>query len=155
MNSSYASWFGSRTRTTNGQPGKMSPSKVTQTEWFPSSTQNNLDQKCLDSGLNTTGVLNANPDGVCTVHTMASRPDMTRDGFAGWTNNVCVSCSSGRSPPTPRTTHSPAIKTPKDGESEYLEIFSLTPLTLKCTSCRIGSSISNRKTYVPSPTSST
>mmetsp|Transcript_2295 Transcript_2295/g.7970 ORF Transcript_2295/g.7970 Transcript_2295/m.7970 type:complete len:367 (-) Transcript_2295:7425-8525(-) len=101
---------GSRTVTRKGHPGSGFPSIETATECAPASTQYTGDSNRLNSALNSTGLLNASPDGVCTTIVTASLPLITRIGFAGCTYVNVVSQSTGSpSAPTPLTTHSFAL----------------------------------------------
>ena len=76
---------GSLTWTRNGHPDKDWPLSVTATLCAPSSTQYTGDANLRFRCSNVTGLLNANPEGVCTVTVSASRPDICRMGFAGCT----------------------------------------------------------------------
>ena len=131
---SSSSPCGSLTSTRNGHPGKVFPDSVTATECAPGSTQYTGDAKRRLPFSNLTGLLNANPLGVCTVTTTASLPDISRIGFAGWTYSDVTSHRDGSSPATPRTVQSAAVNGASVGARKYLDRESERPFTLTCTS---------------------
>ena len=131
---SSSSPCGSLTSTRNGHPGNAFPDSVTATECAPGSTQYTGDAKRRLPFSNLTGLLNANPLGVCTVTTTASLPDISRIGLAGWTYNAVTSHRDGSSPATPRTVQSAAVNGASVGARKYLDRESERPFTLTCTS---------------------
>ena len=137
---SISSPCGSLTSTKNGHPGSVFPDRLTETECAPGSTQYTGDANRLLPFSNLTGLLNASPLGVCTVTTTASRPDISRIGFAGCTYRSVVWHRRGVSPATPRTVQSPDRNGASVGDRKYRLRESERPLTLTCKSCTAASS---------------